>query len=134
MAYNKLINEIDQKFMHFNRHVKIFHRPYTQVEVPILWTVQLLRLYTIDGTAKDLESAERIEGMMKSIQIRLRHQTFVRGTSSSLCLLPITLSVALSDSESGSHLRYPTKSAKNIYFKYISKHKKVYLCKGRKPH
>ena len=111
--------------MHFNRHVKLCHRPYPQVEEPILWTVKLLRLYTIDGTAKALESAERIEGMMKSIQIiRIRHQAFVRGTSSSLCLLPIALSVALCDSESGSHLRYPTKSAKNIYFKYISKNKK----------
>ena len=42
---------------------------------------------------------------VKSTQIRLRHGAIVRGTSSSLYLLPITLSVALSDSESRSHLR-----------------------------
>ena len=33
-----------------------------QVEEPILWTVQLFRLYTTDGTAKTLESAERTGG------------------------------------------------------------------------
>ena len=68
---------MDQKFMHLTRHVKIYHRPYIQVEDPILCTVQLciysstrtknimystIRLYTTEGNAKALESAERIGG------------------------------------------------------------------------
>ena len=68
---------MDQKFMHLTRHVKIYHRTYIQVEDPILYTVQLcvysstrtnimynstIRLYTTEGNAKALESAERIGG------------------------------------------------------------------------
>ena len=63
--------------MHLTRHVKIYNRPYIQVEDPILCTVQLciysstrtsimysstIRLYTTEGNAKALESAERIGG------------------------------------------------------------------------
>ena len=62
--------------MHLTRHVKIYHRPYIQVEDPILYTVQLcvysstrtnirystIRLYTTEGNAKALESAETIGG------------------------------------------------------------------------
>ena len=63
--------------MHLTRHVKIYHRTYIQVEDPILYTVQLcvysstrtnimynstIRLYTTEGNAKALESAERIGG------------------------------------------------------------------------
>ena len=47
---------------HLTRHVKICHRPYIQVEERILWTVQLFRLCTTDGTAKALESTERTGG------------------------------------------------------------------------
>ena len=63
--------------MHLTRHVKIYHRPYIQVEDQMLCTVSIMhiysstrtnimystiRLYTTEGNAKALESAERIRG------------------------------------------------------------------------
>jgi len=63
--------------MHLTRHVKIYHRPYIQVEDQMLCTVSIMhiysstrtnimystiRLYTAEGNAKALESAERIGG------------------------------------------------------------------------